>query len=575
MPDRAPRADEADRGAPDGFPPGLPVEGEKPGDRVVVFLQDMTGHRQRRARLAADVPVHALLPPLVTALALPMLDSAGGTVTYQMAVDGRPIDDQDTLATAGVTDYSVLDVAPVVRRALKGFDHLESLLTLTRGGDFAELSRHATELDLVKRLRSVLAVPEHEELVRMMLRYLQGATGEPGGPGGPGGPFLPGGPGGGEGGAHPREPSSLILTISIDTRGNRRISAEGALVFHSQDNVQVAWVDDWIAWPSRTVAPLNGYRGRPDAAGAEALLGKLFSDGRRFHHDVFESDQLAAHQFGLALGALAAFSPDHEDRLILRFSGPRHHLAAPFELLRHPDRGFLSAHYPLVRRVDGIPRTDDGCDRLFDRPVNALFVASASRASAAEEALRAVDALMEAAGTARRDVVPTVVGPDEATLEAVQNAIERCDAEVVHIASDAEFDPANPDESGLLFPLRAGDGGFHRLTAQNLGGLLAVGSKPRLLFASAPGSAATGSGEQLARVDYLGVLDAAVHAGVPAAVGYRWTPSDEVSVTVAEQFYRALAETGSVPRAACRARQKALQRSGRDPSWAGLVVICQ
>jgi hypothetical protein len=541
-------------------------------NRITVMVEDHTGNKQRRARIAADAAVHDLLPALITALELPMTDPAGRPVTYHVGTKGQPLADGETLAGAGVVDGDSLTVVPEMSSEHDPAAAVEALFrSATR--DLLESRSFALSRDVESGGRGAGAglagrVAVLEQAVRRLgedVRSLRETSGM--------GPVdrdpAPTAP--------PEEdPPFVTLTISIDGRGQRRISAEGALVFNSQDDFSVKWeVDGWAGWMNRTADSLEGLRRTPDAAGAEALWSELFTQGQRFHHDVFDSDQLALHQLGVALGRIF---PGHEDRLVLRFAGPRHYLAAPFELLRDPDRGFMSTRYSLVRRVDGIPRSGAANDGLFaredGRPLTALFVASASRGSAAEEAARAQEALLEGAERVGRHVSSTLLGPDEATLEAVKNALERCDAELVHVVAGAEFDLANPDESGLLFPLRAGDGRFQRLTARHLGRLF-EGSRTRLLFLSAPGSAATGGREQLARVDYLGVVDAAVHAGVPAVVGYRWTPSDAVSVTVAKQFYRVLAETGSVPRAACRARHEAWQMAGRDPSWAGLMVICQ
>jgi proteasome lid subunit RPN8/RPN11 len=86
--------------------------GDTPANRVTVMVEDHTGNKQRRARIAADAPVQDLLPALITALELPMTDPAGRPVTYHVAVNGQQLLDEHTLTGAGVLDGAALTIVP-------------------------------------------------------------------------------------------------------------------------------------------------------------------------------------------------------------------------------------------------------------------------------------------------------------------------------------------------------------------------------------------------------------------------------------------------------------------------------
>ena len=90
-------------------PPGV-----DPGMRLDVWIEDHTGNKKRRARIAAHAPVHQLVPALVQTLGLRATDDAGRPVTYHLAFRDQQLKGEDTLAAVGVTEGATVTLVPVL-----------------------------------------------------------------------------------------------------------------------------------------------------------------------------------------------------------------------------------------------------------------------------------------------------------------------------------------------------------------------------------------------------------------------------------------------------------------------------
>jgi hypothetical protein len=80
--------------------------------RVTVVVEDHTGNKQRKARIVADAQVNDIIPALITALELPVTDPTGRPITYHIAVNGRQITGNQTLAESNVVDGAALTIVP-------------------------------------------------------------------------------------------------------------------------------------------------------------------------------------------------------------------------------------------------------------------------------------------------------------------------------------------------------------------------------------------------------------------------------------------------------------------------------
>ena len=89
-------------------------------DTVRVFIMDHNGDRRREARITANVPIHQILPALVNALGLLSTDPSGRVVGYHLSFDNRQLQDDETLASAGVTNGNQLILFPELLAGARG-----------------------------------------------------------------------------------------------------------------------------------------------------------------------------------------------------------------------------------------------------------------------------------------------------------------------------------------------------------------------------------------------------------------------------------------------------------------------
>jgi len=79
---------------------------------ITVILQYHTGNIAHEARMAADAEVKRLIPAVVTAMGLPITDPAGRPITYHLSHNGRRLQENETLQSAGVQNVDSLTLVP-------------------------------------------------------------------------------------------------------------------------------------------------------------------------------------------------------------------------------------------------------------------------------------------------------------------------------------------------------------------------------------------------------------------------------------------------------------------------------
>lgn len=78
----------------------------------ITVVQDSNGERLGRLKLHASAPIGTLIPRIVTALARPLSDGGGRSVTYNLVHNGRVLSPTDTLDSANVGDNATLTLVP-------------------------------------------------------------------------------------------------------------------------------------------------------------------------------------------------------------------------------------------------------------------------------------------------------------------------------------------------------------------------------------------------------------------------------------------------------------------------------
>jgi len=79
---------------------------------INIMLEDHTGNNSRPARMDEKASVAALIPAIITALKLPLMDNAGRPMTYHLSHAGRRLQENETLITAEVQPGDTLTIVP-------------------------------------------------------------------------------------------------------------------------------------------------------------------------------------------------------------------------------------------------------------------------------------------------------------------------------------------------------------------------------------------------------------------------------------------------------------------------------
>jgi CHAT domain-containing protein len=168
----------------------------------------------------------------------------------------------------------------------------------------------------------------------------------------------------------------------------------------------------------------------------------------------------------------------------------------------------------------------------------------------------------------------TVLKTADATLAAVSHELESGAYHIVHYAGHGEFVEQRTLEHRLVFRGTRDIGVPEYLHQTKLQGLWSK-HRPSLFYMSCCRSAASGGTTDLVNNDLLGLMDAALCAGVPSAIGFRWPVSDHGAYDLALAFYDELLRTGRPDHALCAARARIYREWPEDPAWLSPVLVMQ
>lgn len=322
-------------------------------------------------------------------------------------------------------------------------------------------------------------------------------------------------------------------------------------------------------------------RGREDAR-SESWSELVKITGRELYQELFDQHLEAARAYQSARSTVG------DARLKLRFIGPRDFIGLPFELLHDTNGRALALDHPISRMISGQICAQQPIDEGFlSRPTengtparSALLlsanvsgelafkghsIALAPIPDADIETLK-IKALLE-----NHAWKVTLLSGAELTLERATAELNACKYDLVHFSGHGFYAPLDADRSGLAF--YNADGDILLLEALRIRQLLKE-ARTRFIFLSCCDSAASGELFQLRDNDYLGVLDAIVSAGVPAALGYRWPVSSAGALLLAQTFYDKLHQNESLEAALLLARQE-VRAQLDDQTWLSPILVVQ
>jgi hypothetical protein len=149
------------------------------------------------------------------------------------------------------------------------------------------------------------------------------------------------------------------------------------------------------------------------------------------------------------------------------------------------------------------------------------------------------------------------------TLPVLRRALRRTEYHIFHFVGHGVFSK-NDQDGFLLLENELGEG--HRLSARDLGTLLHDERSLRLAVLNACEGARAAQTDQFA-----GTAQTLIQQGIPAVIAMQFRITDKASITLAHEFYGALADGYPVDAALTEAR-KAIKTEGNDLEWGTPVL---
>ena len=250
-------------------------------------------------------------------------------------------------------------------------------------------------------------------------------------------------------------------------------------------------------------------------------------------------------------------------RLRLRLKGSSDLWAWPWELLRHPDLGFLAVSplTPVVRYVDS-----GGFRRPLRvrPPIRVLVVAAHPKelgALAVHEELRELERTLGSLEDSRWVEMEYLEG---ATREKLRRKLEEKSFHILHFVGHGAF---NPEGRGGALLLEGKDGEPDPMPAEALSVLLGAYPDLRLVVLNVCHGARGNASDP-----FSGLAQSLILGGVPAVVAMRSTVSDAAALLFSRTFYESVARREPIDRAVSLARN-AMFVNGHTPEWAVPILV--
>jgi CheY-like chemotaxis protein len=307
--------------------------------------------------------------------------------------------------------------------------------------------------------------------------------------------------------------------------------------------------------------------------------------GRDVYKAILQSDP----DFLLQWGALSEpFLLNAPERVTLRFRGPVEDLVLPFELINDGQGLPWSVRHPVSRQISNASTSGDTWRSFLAKrrgqSIRALLLAGDEAATG--EVQQVAERLRTHCGDlgVGIDITPSDLSRP-ATLEDAEEWLGQKSHDLVHYAGHGVFHTKAPELSYLVF--RRQDGGPGKLTTIGLHRLL-TGSRVQFLYLSCCCGAEIGDPAVLGVNSFVGLIHAAVLAGVPSVLGYRWPVVGVSAERFAASFYEGITRIpSSLEYAALLARREVFEAAekynsagrweegGWDDAWFSPILIVQ
>jgi GAF domain-containing protein len=268
--------------------------------------------------------------------------------------------------------------------------------------------------------------------------------------------------------------------------------------------------------------------------------------------------------------------------VVIQVRTAREHLFLPFELLYIDDWPMVLRH-PMVRTVQEVNcAVQETFEAFLERkkrerdPLRFLLIGIDTRegtlaAQEVEATQRELENVKNKVGIPLQ--IEALVGSDLG-LDQITSKLREGHYDLLHIAGDGFFDSKHTDESGIIVPPASTSGLPQVLRVREMAPLLGQAC-PRFVYLSLCRGAQVSDGRALRSESTLGILEALIHAGVPAVFGYRWDLTAQGARLFAECFYRRLLVDKSLELATLAARREIYQKQHLNEVWLSAVLANQ
>lgn len=303
--------------------------------------------------------------------------------------------------------------------------------------------------------------------------------------------------------------------------------------------------------------------------------------GEKLYGDIVGARPEIRDAFSLGLGQR------RPQDMHIRFRVPRDYLALPLEML-HDGKDWLALKHPVSKFITGeqvrrrllsekLRRGEELRALLIAANVSGNVVVNGTCYSLdvlgeVDNEIEEVLAILQRA-TADLGVQlrPRVLRGEEAAYQELRRELKIGGYDLFHYSGHASHDGEQPDGSALFLREAIDSATPTAMRAGELKSLLENSMLHFAYFSCCAGATQPSAGD-LRQHDFLGIVDAAVQAGLPAVLGMRWPVSDHSARRLARAFYAALLPSGELDTALLAARQEI----GRDDiTWPSPVLIVQ
>ncbi|MEM8964533.1 MAG: CHAT domain-containing protein [Acidobacteriota bacterium] len=338
----------------------------------------------------------------------------------------------------------------------------------------------------------------------------------------------------------PRDTNTLAITVVQSPRGGDNEQT----VTIDIEGLPTLGVDGLLRNLTPLPTPIRG--GRAPRHAAQRLFATLLN---QHHPGLFDASRTEAKGKDAGLRLRLRLPLDGADGI-----------DPPWELL-HDGTGYLALDpsTPVVRSLLHFPTIPVAQPKPLD-----LLVVTASPDGcdplSIDDELKVIRDANDKHGLAPPQVI------DQASLEAIDRALERHRPNTLHIIAHGDFD----DDGDAVLLFAGADGEARRIGGQDLAELVRLHDLRLVVLNTCHGGSSPRAGDP-----FTSIVASLLRAGVPAVIAMQREIDDRAAVLFADTLYQGLGAGKSLEEAVARARKALWRRESNHFQWAVPVLYLQ